>query len=318
MTLRLGAVFIVSLVATLIVIPPFIRYLQRIQLFQVVSQYSLKEYQEKAKTPIMGGLAFVIIPLLVMIVFFWQEVFTPKLVVILLSFLCYGFVGFLDDFRIVAQHDNKGLSVRQKLFLQLILAIAMYLIYRETMNSDLYVPLLNINLYLGAGYAFLMFFMFVGASNAVNITDGMDGLAGGTTVLALVPFIFLALRAGDEPVAGFALALAGSLLGYLRYNLKPARIFMGDTGSLALGAALAALAIVLKQELLLAVIGFVFVYETFCVILQQIWVRVFHKRIFAYTPIHYAFKLRGYREEAIVGGFWLLGLVCAIIGLILA
>ena len=165
-------------------------------------------------------------------------------------------------------------------------------------------------------YSILVFFMFTGASNAVNLTDGMDGLAAGCSFISYIAFLIIALCMKEYQVAIFISSLLGALLGYLHYNVSPAKIFMGDTGSLALGAGFAAIAMVLKQELLLIIIGGVFVWETLCVIIQISSVKIRKKRVFKYTPIHYSFVLDGISEKRVVRSFWLLSLICAVIGLV--
>ena len=159
--------------------------------------------------------------------------------------------------------------------------------------------------------------MFSGASNAVNLTDGMDGLAAGCMVTALVPFWIYALIQKEFGIAVFVAALLGALFGYLKFNIKPAKIFMGDTGSLALGAVLAALAMLLKKEMALIVIGGIFVIETLCVMIQIGSVKLRGKRVFPYTPIHYAFVIKGMGERQVVHWFWLVSLGFAIIGFFL-
>ncbi|MPN07588.1 Phospho-N-acetylmuramoyl-pentapeptide-transferase [bioreactor metagenome] len=178
-------------------------------------------------------------------------------------------------------------------------------------------PFTDLVVNLGWLYIILVFIMFTGSSNAVNITDGMDGLAAGTCFFALIPFILFAWQNELPYIALFILGVLGSLLGYLKYNLHPARIFMGDTGSLALGGLLAALAFVLKQEIALIFIGGVFVYETLCVILQIGSVKIRKKKIFKYTPIHYSFVINGMNEVNVVKMFWMMGFCCMVIGLMI-
>ena len=200
---------------------------------------------------------------------------------------------------------------------QLVLAVVVYLIYRSFADSTVLIPLIDQTLELGWIYVGLVFFMFTGASNAVNLTDGMDGLAGGTVWIALLGFWII--NHDINPVLGhFILLILGSLAAYLVYNVFPAKIIMGDTGSLALGALLAVIAMVMKQEVLLIILGIVFVVETLCVILQIGSVKLFKRRIFRYTPIHYSFTLSGWKEKHVVALFWAVGLIGLVLGLLVS
>lgn len=309
--------FIVSTVLVLLLMPKYIELLKKISFNQTVSEYSLEEYKNKEKTPTMGGVLFVLVPLIVTVIFNPFAIFNLDITIVLLAFVGYGAIGFIDDYIIVVKQDNQGLLPKHKFLLQVILAVVFYVIYQGNASLDITIPLFNLILPIGGLYAILVFFMFVGASNAVNLTDGMDGLAAGCSIIALVPFLIFAMQKRDISIAIFVSSLIGSLVGYLRFNLHPARIFMGDSGSLALGGALAALAMVLKQEFAFLIIGGVFVWETLCVIIQIGSVKIRGKRVFRYTPIHYSFVLGGMKEKEVVKSFWKLSLIFAIIGFII-
>ena len=296
--------------------PKLIDYLKKISFNQTVSEYSLKEYKEKAKTPTMGGILFIVVPIIVTLFLAKGVLADLKMIVILLSFAGYGLIGFIDDYIIVIKRDNEGLRPKQKFIMQLLLAIIFFIIYRNNVSLDITIPIIKVVLPLSWLYSILVFFMFTGASNAVNLTDGMDGLAAGCSFISYIAFLIIALCMKEYQVAIFISSLLGALLGYLHYNVSPAKIFMGDTGSLALGAGFAAIAMVLKQELLLIIIGGVFVWETLCVIIQISSVKIRKKRVFKYTPIHYSFVLDGISEKRVVRSFWLLSLICAVIGLV--
>ena len=316
MYVRLILAFIISLILVLIGMPKLIDYLKKISFNQTVSEYSLKEYKEKAKTPTMGGILFIVV-LIIVTLFLAKGVLADlKMIVILLSFAGYGLIGFIDDYIIVIKRDNEGLRPKQKFIMQLLLAIIFFIIYRNNVSLDITIPIIKVVLPLSWLYSILVFFMFTGASNAVNLTDGMDGLAAGCSFISYIAFLIIALCMKEYQVAIFISSLLGALLGYLHYNVSPAKIFMGDTGSLALGAGFAAIAMVLKQELLLIIIGGVFVWETLCVIIQISSVKIRKKRVFKYTPIHYSFVLDGISEKRVVRSFWLLSLICAVIGLV--
>lgn len=297
--------------------PFYIRFLKRMNTNQSVSEYSLQEFKEKQKTPTMGGVLFVGFPVLVMTILYPASWLEARTFLLYMAYLAYGGIGLWDDLKIVVEKKNDGLSAKTKFAAQLILAILFYLFYSQTASSSIALPFVDWTLNLGWLYAILVFFMFTGASNGVNLTDGMDGLAGGTSLLALIPFATIAYMRHDEVVFAFILAIIGALIAYLRYNWHPAKIFMGDTGALALGGVLAALAFVMKLEIALLVIGGVFVFETVCVILQIGSVKLRKKRIFIYTPIHYAFTMSGWKERNVVLLFWLLGAVCAVLGILI-
>ena len=316
MYVRLILAFIISLILVLIGMPKLIDYLKKISFNQTVSEYSLKEYKEKAKTPTMGGILFIVVPIIVTLFLAKGVLADLKMIVILLSFAGYGLIGFIDDYIIVIKRDNEGLRPKQKFIMQLLLAIIFFIIYRNNVSLDITIPIIKVVLPLSWLYSILVFFMFTGASNAVNLTDGMDGLAAGCSFISYIAFLIIALCMKEYQVAIFISSLLGALLGYLHYNVSPAKIFMGDTVTLSLGAVFAAIAMVLKQELLLIIIGGVFVWETLCVIIQISSVKIRKKRVFKYTPIHYSFVLDGISEKRVVRSFWLLSLICAVIGLV--
>jgi len=309
--------FAISLSLTLVLMPYYIRFLNRINHSQSISEYSLDEFKSKKKTPTMGGVLFVLIPLLAMLIVYPLSYTKLATGIVYLAFLGYSLIGFWDDALIVIQHKNDGLKPLTKFISQVVLAILFYFLYRQSASSTILIPFTQMFINLGWLYAILVFVMFAGASNGVNLTDGMDGLAGGTSLLAFIPFAYFAYTQNNIELLAFIVAVMGSLIGYLRYNWHPAKIIMGDTGALALGGVLAALAMVLKQEFALIVIGGVFVFETICVILQIGSVKLRKKKIFRYTPIHYSFTLSGWKETNVVLFFWLLGAICAVLGLLI-
>ncbi len=315
MAVMLGIGFLSSLIAVLVLMPYFIRWLKKKRVNQKVSEYSLQEYKEKEKTPVMGGLLFIFAPIVVTALCqhdFWQD---RALLLVMAEFVCFGLIGFTDDWLIVTQSNNIGLKPWQKLMLQTIFAILFIVCMGSRLPHEVHIPFMNVSLKLGSGYILLAMLMFTGSSNAVNLTDGMDGLAAGCTVFACAAFLMIAYIQGEYGIALLISALIGALIGYLYFNIKPARIFMGDTGSLALGALLAGLAISLRSEIAYIIIGGVFVIETVCVIIQQISVRTGHGKVFIYTPIHYAFVIKGMREKQVVYLFWLVEALFAAIGL---
>lgn len=306
--------FFISLGFSWMIYPYFIRFLQRHNHQQSVSEYALDAFKEKAKTPTMGGVVFVVVPLLTVLIFNTTFLVEPKIQLLLISYFVYGAIGFADDLKILIEKDNKGLSASFKFFLQLVFAFVIYYLFRDHFISIISVPFTSINFNIGPLYVMLVIVMLSGASNGVNLTDGMDGLAVGTSLIALSGFAYIAYLNLDQSILVFILSVMGSLVAFLIFNFHPAKIFMGDVGSLPLGALLASLAIVMKLEFILLFLGAVFVIETLCVMLQIFWVKVFKKRLFRYTPIHYSFTLAGYKELHVVLGFYLFCFISVLIG----
>jgi phospho-N-acetylmuramoyl-pentapeptide-transferase len=300
---------------SLLLYPIFIKYLNERQHQQIVSEYSLDSFKAKAKTPSLGGVLFVLIPVISLLVIYPSSIFNTQIVLVLLVYLAYGLLGFVDDYKIILERNNKGINARLKFLIQLVLAIIFYLIFRQELSGSITIPFMNGSIDLHLFYAVFVLFIFTGSSNAVNLTDGMDGLAGGTSLIALIPFAIFAYLQDEVFIFAFILALMASLFVYLLFNKHPAKIIMGDTGALALGAVLAALALVLKQEFSFVFIMSVFIYETLCVIIQIGSVKLFKRRVFKYTPIHYSYTLSGWKETNVVYFFWGLGLVSMLIGL---
>jgi phospho-N-acetylmuramoyl-pentapeptide-transferase len=307
----------ISFAVTALAYPSFIKQMDRLNTHQSVSEYSLEQFKSKKKTPTMGGILFVLIPLIIALIVQPKSFMDLKMGVVYLTFLGYGLIGFWDDYKIVVEKNNAGMKPSHKFIAQLILAVVVYFIYHSFANNSVWIPFMSDPINLRWLYVILIFIMFTGASNGVNITDGMDGLAGGTVLIALFGFFALTLSMSQLWLSNFILMVIGSLAAYLVYNIHPAKIIMGDTGSLALGALLAVIAMVIKQEFLLIIFGAVFVIETLCVIIQIGSVKLFKRRVFKYTPIHYAFTLSGWKETRVVTMFWIVGLCFAILGLIL-
>lgn len=318
MVLKLIIGFVISLGIALALYPSLIEYLKKLSFKQSISEYALDDDKKKAGTPIMGGILFIVVPIVVSLIAFPSSIAQINTWIVILAFLGYGLIGFIDDYLIAVKKNNDGLTPKQKFLMQVILAVVFFLLYRINGQLDIVVPFSHGSLNLGWLYFFLVLFMFAGSSNAVNLTDGMDGLSSGVTIIALIPYLIITWMQEKYAVTMFVVCLMGALLGYLYYNKKPAKVFMGDTGALALGGVLAALAMVTKTELSLILIAGVPVIETLCVIIQQVSVRTRHKRVFPYTPIHYAFRIKGMPEVNIVRMFWLVEVIFAAVGLFVA
>lgn len=309
--------FIAAVVIGLILIP----ILKRINFGQRISEYVGESHRKKEGTPTMGGIIF-IIPTILAILFLVIDgriQMTYNLLIIMIVFVLYAFIGFLDDFLSLKKGKNEGLTVSQKFIAQIIVAIIFFAIYMKyNGNTNFTVTTLGIDVDLGFGYGILILFLLVGFSNAVNLTDGLDGLAGGLSAIAFIAFALISLFIGKEDVGIFCFVLTGALAGFLMFNAYPARVFMGDTGSLALGAVLATVSILTRREITLFVIGLVFVLETLSVMIQVFWYKKTKKRIFLMTPIHHHFEKSGYEEPDIVKGFWLAGIILAVLGIFFA
>lgn len=305
----------VSMGLTWMLYPPFIRFLKRLNIKQSVSDYALDSFKTKQKTPILGGVIFILVPLVSFFIFNQESFSDHRILLLVFIYLSYGLIGFVDDIKIIIEQKNDGLSAWSKFGLQILIAVIFFYVFRQNLSTEVKIPFTDISIALKQFYGLLVLGMLSGASNGVNLTDGMDGLAGGTSFIAFMGFAVLAYVQNEFAIFSLLLSLGASLAVYLYFNHHPAQIFMGDTGALALGALLGATALILKQELTLLIMGAVFVYETLCVMLQIFWVKVFKKRLFRYTPIHYSFTLKGYKERHVVYFFWFLGIISMLIGI---
>lgn len=311
--------FILSTVFGYFLIP----ILKKIKAGQRINVY-VENHQKKSGTPTMGGLIFIIPTIVtILILLFTKKIeFSVNLLIVLFVFISYSMIGFLDDYISIKKKRNDGLTQTQKLLLQFVVALVFYLLYSLYTDSKsvLEITALGIKWNLGWFYGVFILFLLVGSSNAVNLTDGLDGLAGGLSAISFLAFGLISWGSywiqGYQDIGIFCFVLVGSLIGFLVYNTNTAKVFMGDTGSLTLGATLATIAILTSHELSLAVIGGVFVIETLTVIIQVISVKFFHKRVFLMAPIHHHFERLGWKETDIVKLFWIIGLILALLALI--
>ena len=308
--------FVLTLVMMLAAMPSFITYLKHKNINLVTSEYALDEFKNKEKTPIMGGLLFVVIPVIVFIIVNLKGLADQRVQFVLLSYVLFCSVGFIDDALVIRSHSNEGLSPKTRLIMEFVYTLFLFAVYRNVIPLQVTIPFMHISIQI-PWFVFLpfMILLYMAEANAVNFTDGMDGLCAGVSFFALLPFVILSHYCGYHNIVIFLICILAGLIGYLRFNFHPAKIFMGDSGSLALGALFASLGIVCDMTIALFVIGGVFVAEMFCVCLQQISVRLFHRRVFSYTPIHYAFVIKGYSEKNIVLSFYLVQIVLSLIGL---
>ena len=293
----------------------FLPLLHRLKYGQSIREEGPASHQQKSGTPTMGGV------MIVLAVTAATLLFAPLTVTTLLAlfiFLGHFLLGFADDYIKVVKKRNLGLRAYQKLLGQLGIALVTILIGRHFLGHDtsVWVPVLGTSLDIGAWYYVLVVFVLVGTSNAVNLTDGLDGLAAGTVAVAAL-FYAVLLYGTDSSLMAFSAAIIGACVGFLWYNHHPARIFMGDTGSLALGGALAGIAILSRTEALLPIVGIIFVCEALSVILQVASFKTRGKRIFRMSPIHHHFELGGWCETRVVYTFWGVGALGALLAWVL-
>ena len=310
--------FILSIILGFILIP----FLRKKKLDQVLNRYLEQTHKKKSGTPTMGGIIFIIPAVLIILFLLILNIveLNYSLIIVLFTFLSYSFIGFIDDYLIIIKNSNNGLSEGTKFVLQLFVAVIFFYLFMKAGNEPLlWIHTLNLRLDIGWLYGLFILSVLVASSNAVNLTDGLDGLAGGLSIIAFLTFGIISYDTGwlegYESVALFCFALVGSILGFLVFNSNPAKIFMGDTGSLALGATLGSIAIITRHELLLVLIGIVFVIETLSCIIQRTYYKFTKKRLFLMTPIHHSFEKKGWEEHDIVKLFWIIGLIASLFAL---
>ena len=299
---------LVSLVLTGVIGYILLPILRALKAGQSIREIGPTWHNVKAGTPMMGGLMFVLSTIICVVcnIPFMQDY---SALFALLVALCFGFVGFLDDYTKLVKKRNLGLTSLQKAMLQMaVSALYLYVLYRlGIMSCDLYIPFVNVSLTLHpVVYIFFAMFVMIGCDNAVNLTDGVDGLCGSVTIPVMVFFTAAAVAMGRLDLAVVPAALVGGLIAYLFYNWHPAKVFMGDTGSLFLGGMVCALAFALDLPLILIFVGIIYILETLSVILQVGYFKLTHgKRLFKMSPIHHHFEMCGWKEEKIVISFTL-------------
>jgi phospho-N-acetylmuramoyl-pentapeptide-transferase len=333
-TFRTAYAALTALVICFVVGPLFIRFMTRVKAGQYVRTEGPTSHHAKAGTPTMGG---ILIHLSVLVAtLLWADVMNPYVWIVLFVTLAFGAIGFVDDWRKLARRRSLGLTAKQKLALQAAVAllagaaISWLPTIQNSWSTVLTFPFLKDHLDLGVLYLPFVVFVIVGASNAVNLTDGLDGLAIGTTLIAAGTYAILTYAAGNFRIANylkiawvpgtgelavFCGALVGASLGFLWFNAHPAEIFMGDVGSLAIGGAIGCLAVMIKQEILLVLVGGLFVIEALSVIFQVGSFRMTGRRIFRMAPIHHHFELSGWSETKVVVRLWIVALIFAVISL---
>ena len=307
--------FSVAVIGTIVLGPLIIPMLRSLKVGQTIRSDGPKSHFGKAGTPTMGGLIF-LIPIIIA-----SLIFSPpniSMALLILMTVGFGIIGFTDDYIKVVLKRSLGLKARGKLVGQILLSLVLAVIVVVFLDkgTNIWIPFIG-DVSLGWLYLPFVVFVVVGTTNAVNLTDGLDGLAAGTMAVAALGFLAVSLILGNSDAAIFAAALAGGCIGFLVFNSYPAKVFMGDTGSLAIGAAIATLAILTKTEILLVIIGMVFVIETLSVILQVISFQTTGKRLFLMSPLHHHYELKGWGERKIVLVFYAVAIVCALLGVAL-
>ena len=298
--LYFGLPIVISLLAG----KPFIAYLKKLKYGQEIRKEGPQSHLKKAGTPTMGGIlfAFSFVVMLIVYLIITKGADLGKLLFIGVSSLYYGYLGYTDDIQKVIKKDNLGLTARQKFMAQFVFSILMVLFSRFVLKIDtsVHIPFSDKMIDLGYLYYPIMIVMITGASNGVNLTDGLDGLCAGVSSIVILGLSFLAKRYGQGEVQALSLILSGALIGFLFYNFNPAKVFMGDTGSLFIGGFLASAFMIMQMPFHLVVLGIYYVVETLSVIIQVVSFKLTGKRVFLMSPIHHHFEMKGHKEKNIV------------------
>lgn len=313
-TSKLGIGLALGFIFALILGPITIPILRRLKFGQNIRKEGPQSHLKKAGTPTMGGIIFILSTAIVMLIMRFKP--SDEAMIALYAFIAFGIIGFLDDILKIIKKDNEGLKSWQKMALLLIFSGAIAWYGYTYLGTTIIFPFFNKEVPLGLLYIPFVIVYYAATTNAVNLTDGLDGLAATVTVLVLTFLGVVSFIMKQESIAVFSFALAGGLLGFLRYNAYPARVFMGDTGSLALGGAIATIALVLELPLILIIIGGIYVIETISVILQVGSYKLRGKRLFKMAPIHHHFEQEGWSETKIVTVFAVITVLLCFIGFI--
>ncbi|MCO0860379.1 phospho-N-acetylmuramoyl-pentapeptide-transferase [Staphylococcus pasteuri] len=308
-----------SLLVTFVLVPILIPTLKRMKFGQSIREEGPQSHMKKTGTPTMGGLTFlisIIIASVIAIIFVDRS---NPIILLLFVTIGFGLIGFIDDYIIVVKKNNQGLTSKQKFLAQILIAVIFFVLSNVfnlvNFSTTLHITFTDGGIPLSFAYVIFIIFWQVGFSNAVNLTDGLDGLATGLSIIGFAMYAIMSFVLESPAIGTFCIIMVFALLGFLPYNLNPAKVFMGDTGSLALGGIFATISIMLNQELSLIFIGFVFVVETLSVMLQVASYKLTKKRIFKMSPIHHHFELCGWNEWKVVTVFWSVGLITGLIGL---
>lgn len=311
------SLLLVAFLLTVVMLPKLIKYLHYLKFGQEIRQEGPQSHIHKKGTPTMGGISFILaIVVALIIAMFLNSENIKYYLLFIYTTVSFAIIGYIDDMLIVVKKKNDGLSPRKKLLLQIVFSLIFYILVSLVYDNVNFIEIPIINYQLNISYLYLLFVIFwqTGFSNAVNLTDGLDGLATSVTIITTSTFTLLAYKENNFPVLVFCLAIVGALLGFLLFNKKPAKIFMGDTGSLALGGILAAISIILHKEIVFLFIGLVYILETLSVIIQVAYFKKTGKRIFKMSPLHHHFELTGYGEVKTVYIFVIIAVISSAIG----
>ncbi|MBE6147914.1 MAG: phospho-N-acetylmuramoyl-pentapeptide-transferase [Firmicutes bacterium] len=309
--------FIIAIILGLFLVP----LLKKINISQSVSRHLNERHLAKEGTPTMGGFIFIITVLIILTIFLLKGsiVISANFLILISVFLAYTMLGFFDDFIKIHLKNNKGLSILTKFLIEVIIAVAFFAVFMLNGNNTI-LTIGSLAYDLKYFYGFLILFMLVGSSNAVNITDGLDGLCAGLCAISFLTYGIIAWKSsyiiGYQEIAIFCFVLAGALLGFLFFNFYPAKVFMGDLGSLALGGALASIAIILKCEVSLILMGIVYIIETITSFVQIVSIKFWHKKIFRKSPLHHHMEELDFCESDIIKIFYTISLFFSLIALI--
>ena len=307
----------VAFLLTVLMLPRLINYLHELKFGQAIREEGPQSHMHKKGTPTMGGISFIIAIVISLIVAMFLD--SPNIqyyILFIYTTISFSIIGYIDDMLIVVKKKNDGLAPRKKLMLQILFSVIFYIlvtfIYKDV--NYIHIPVFDYNLNISYFYIIFLVFWQTGFSNAVNLTDGLDGLATSVTIITTSTFALLAYKENNFPVLVFCLTIVGALVGFLLFNRNPAKIFMGDTGSLALGGILAAISVILHKEVAFLFIGLVYILETLSVIIQVAYFKKTGKRIFKMSPLHHHFELSGYGEVKTVYIFVIIAVISSAIG----
>ena len=311
------SLLLVAYFLTVLMLPRLIKYLHVLKFGQAIREEGPQSHMHKKGTPTMGGISFIIAIVISLIVaMFLDSSNIQYYILFIYTTISFSIIGYIDDMLIVVKKKNDGLAPRKKLMLQILFSVIFYIlvtfIYKDV--NYIHIPVLDYKLNISYFYIIFLVFWQTGFSNAVNLTDGLDGLATSVTIITTSTFALLAYKENNFPVLVFCLTIVGALVGFLLFNRNPAKIFMGDTGSLALGGILAAISVILHKEVAFLFIGLVYILETLSVIIQVAYFKKTGKRIFKMSPLHHHFELSGYGEVKTVYIFVIIAVVSSAIG----
>jgi phospho-N-acetylmuramoyl-pentapeptide-transferase len=311
------SLLLVAFFLTVLMLPRIIKYLHVLKFGQAIREEGPQSHMHKKGTPTMGGISFIVSIVISLIVAMILDSGNIQYYILFIyTTISFSIIGYIDDMLIVVKKKNDGLAPRKKLILQILFSVIFYILVTFIYKDINYIHIPGLDYNLNISYLYLIFLVFwqTGFSNAVNLTDGLDGLATSVTIITTSTFALLAYKENNFPVLVFCLTIVGALLGFLLFNKNPAKIFMGDTGSLALGGILAAISVILHKEIAFLFIGLVYILETLSVIIQVAYFKKTGKRIFKMSPLHHHFELSGYGEVKTVYIFVIIAMISSAIG----